>query len=241
MADTEKKPAAVYVSWKTFQNSIETLAKAEIPNVIDKSVFPGMAFSVQNQLFTGMRFLGLIDEKNKPSLDLAALSDPVEETRKEKLKEILQRRYAALFALNLKKSTPSEIERQMAESYAMVGDTKEKAVRFFISAAEYVGIELSPLLSTTKKTNGGTRNTSTRKRGIRRPLPIGAIQRSSEEPPGTSKTVRLQSGGTLTISATLDLFALNSDDRKFVFGLIDTLDSYKQPVATPESPKEPSA
>src|ERR1039457_646030 len=147
MADSEKKTAAVYVSWKTFQNSIEALSKAEIPNVIDKSVFPGMAFSVQNQLFTGLRFLGLIDEKNKPLPDLLELADPVEDHRKKKLKEILQQRYADLFPLNLKKTTPSEIEKKMAESYAMVGDTKEKAVRFFISAAEYVGIELSPLLS----------------------------------------------------------------------------------------------
>ena len=116
MAEAEKKTAAVYVSWKTFQNSIEALSKAEIPNVIDKSVFPGMAFSVQNQLFTGMRFLGLIDEKSKPLPDLAELADPVEDLRKAKLKEILHRHYTDLFALNLKKSTPTEVEKTMAES-----------------------------------------------------------------------------------------------------------------------------
>ena len=41
--------------------------------------------------------------------------------------------------------------------------------------------------------------------------------------------VRLQSGGTLMLSATLDLFSLNTDDRKFIFELIDKLESYKQP------------
>jgi hypothetical protein len=232
MADAEKKTAAVYVSWKTFQNSIEALAKGEIPNVIDKSVFTGMAFSVQNQLFTGMRFLGLIDDNNKPLPDLAELADPVEERRKEKLREILQRRYADLFALNLKKGTPTEVEKKMGESYAMAGDTKEKAVRFFISAAEYVGVELSPLLSSPKKGNSGATRTTVRKR-VPRKDPATPSNPADTRPAGTSKTVRLQSGGELTLFATLDLFSLNTEDRKFVFDLIDKLEGYKQPAVEP--------
>jgi hypothetical protein len=236
MVEAEKKTAAVYVSWKTFQNSIEALSKAEIPNVIDKSVFPGMAFSVQNQLFTGMRFLGLIDDKSKPLSDLAELADPVEDRRKAKLKEILQRYYADLFALNLKKSTPTEVEKTMAESYAMVGDTKEKAVRFFLAAAEYVGTDLSPLLA-GKKANG-SRAAATRKKPKKAAASHSEVVTQHVRPTGTSKTVRLQSGGMLTLSATLDLFALNSDDRKFVFELIDKLEGYSQPVIATEAPEK---
>src|SRR5437016_3124888 len=88
MAESEKTLAAVYVSWKTFQNSIEQLSRAEIPNVIDKTVFTGMAFSVQNQLFAGMRFLQLIDDKSKPTVDLDELAVQEEDSRKEKLKAI---------------------------------------------------------------------------------------------------------------------------------------------------------
>ena len=231
MAEAEKAIAPVYVSWKTFQNSIDALSKAEIPNVIDKTVFPGMAFSVQNQLFTGMRFLGLIDEKNKPLQDLLDLANPVEEKRKEKLKEILQRRYSDLFAINLKKSTPGEVDKKMGESFEVVGDTKEKAVRFFLSASEYVGVELSPLLA-SKKPNGGKASVGRSKRGPRRQSQPPQFPPAPERP-GTSKMVRLQSGGTLTISATLDLFALNPNDRKFVFDLIDRLDDYQQPTLGP--------
>lgn len=243
MAEAEKKLAAVYVSWKTFENSIASLAKAEIPNVIDKTVFPGMAYSVQNQLFTGMRFLGLIDQENKPLQDLADLCNPVEEQRKEKLKEILHRRYQELFAINLKKTTPAEIEKKMAEAYGVVGDTKEKAVRFFVSAAEYVGVELSPLLSSGKKAGQTTRPSGASKRRVTRRQgvqPLTSPQNSDGVHHGTSKTVRLQSGGTLTLSATLDLFALNTADRKFVFELIDRLDGYAQPVEKTET-REPLA
>ncbi len=230
MADAEKKLAAVYVSWKTFENSITALSKGEIPNVIDKSVFPGMAYSVQNQFFTALRFLGLIDQDNKPLPDLAELCNSVERRRKEKLSEILQRRYSELFAINLKKATPAEVEKKIADAYGNVGDTKEKAVRFFVSAAEYAGIELSPLLLPKKGANGG-RTTAQRKRAPRRQSAPAAIEQQAKS--GTSKTVRLQSGGTLTLSATLDLFALNPEDRKFVFDLIDKLDGYKQPEGNP--------
>jgi hypothetical protein len=54
-------------------------------------------------------------------------------------------------------------------------------------------------------------------------------------PPGTSRTVKLLSGGTLTISATLDLFALSSGDRSFVFKLIDELEDYESRVKKVES------
>ena len=227
MAETEKTGAAVYISWKTFQNAIEQLARAELPNVIDKTVFAGMSFSNQNQLFTGMRFLGLIDDKNKPTAELEALADPEESARKTKLKEIIQRRYADLFALNLKKTTPDELDKKMGESYAVSGLTRDRAVRFFVGAAKYLGIEMSPLL-VGKSTNGTTRTPGTRKQRAQRKqqAPLLAVD---AEPAGTSKTVHLQSGGTLTLSATLDLFALNGEDRKFIFELIDKLEGYKQP------------
>lgn len=238
MADTEKTVAAVYVSWKTFKNSMEQLSKGEIPNVIDKTVFTGMAFSVQNQLFAGMRFLGLIDEKSKPTSDLEELAVQPEELRKEKLKQILHQRYPELFALNLKKTTPDEIAKKMTESYNVSGDTREKAVRFFVSAAEYVGTELSPLLTGKKSNGGAARTPTTRRRGVRKPPAALTGGQQNEEFAGTAKTVRLQSGGTLTLSATLDLFSLNTEDRKFVFELIDKLDGYAQPTDPKAEPTE---
>lgn len=227
MTAPDKSGSAVYVSWKTFVNSLDQLAKAEIPNVIDKTVFTGMAFSVQNQLFAGMRFLGLIDEKSKPLPDLEALATTNESMRREKLKVILHSRYADLFAINLKKTTPDEIEKKMAESYGVSGATREKAVRFFLSAAEYVGTELSPLLASKKPgRTAGVRQKRAPKKQTQDP---GNGSVGAATTPGTSKTVRLQSGGTLTLSATLDLFSLNAEDRKFIFDLIDRLESYVQP------------
>lgn len=45
---------------------------------------------------------------------------------------------------------------------------------------------------------------------------------------GTSRQVQLRSGGTLTLTASIDLFQLSAIDRKFVFDLIDKLQEYER-------------
>jgi hypothetical protein len=41
-----------------------------------------------------------------------------------------------------------------------------------------------------------------------------------------TKSIRLRTGGTLTLTASLDLFSLGAEDRAFVFDLIDRLQQY---------------
>ena len=57
---------------------------------------------------------------------------------------------------------------------------------------------------------------------------------SVNETGGTlSRMVKLKSGGTLTLSASVD-FWLYPSDRKFVFELIDKLEAYEQPADAEE-------
>jgi hypothetical protein len=41
--------------------------------------------------------------------------------------------------------------------------------------------------------------------------------------------VTLKSGGTLTVTASMDVFKLSPADRTFVFSLIDKLSEYESP------------
>ena len=88
---------------------------------------------------------------------------------------------------------------------------------------------LSAFILPQKGTAGSARRpkqTTTRVRAAKiPPTPPPVIP--PVEPGGTSKSVSLVSGGTLTLSATLDLFSLNAADRKFVFEIIDKLEAYE--------------
>lgn len=229
MAEEEKKLSAVYVSWNTMKAALEQLSQG-VHSKIDRSVFASLAWGVQSQLLAGMKFLGLITDTSDPTPLLEDLVTGTEQERKQKLKAVLQTRYADLFSLDLMKTTPDQLSRKMGELYQVTGDTRDKAVRFFLSAVDYVGVPISPLFKKSKRGGPsvpGKRRAPKPKRDLNNlsPAPLAATE---IKPNGTAKTVKLQSGGVLTISATLDLFALNPADRKFVFDLIDKLEEYEK-------------
>jgi hypothetical protein len=229
MADEAK--AAVYVAWSTFKNALDGLAQG-IPNRVDRSAFPGLAGGVQSQLLAGMKFLGLITDDHHPTKALHLVAVPDEAARKEKLAQILRDRYSELFALDLMKVTPAQLAEQMGASYSVSGATREKAIRFFLSAVEYVGIPVSRLFKS--KSGNGTAS-ARRRRPVRPRGPVSAGDPTPGAEPGpvqpgggTTRVVKLKSGGTLTVLASLDLFSLSPTDRTFVFELIDRLEKYER-------------
>lgn len=240
MADEQKGPAAAYVGWATFKNCVEQLSQ-RVPNVVDRTAFAGQSGSVQTQLLGAFKFLGLVDDASKPTKDLHALATPDEAERKEALKKILKERYANLFALDLEGATTGQLDSAISASYGVNGETREKAVRFFLSAANYADIPVSPYLAkgaaaSPRRRAGTRRNTGTGGDG-------GGAARVSPQPPnppapssGPSRTVTLASGGSLTVSATIDVFSLSQADREFVFALIDKLKEYEATTAAEDAP-----
>lgn len=228
MADNDKEMGAAYVPWATFKKAIEDLSQG-LPNQIDRSVWKSQSWGTQSQLITAFKFLGLTDDKGKPSDMLTTLVDPDtdEESRKLLLKAVFEERYRDLFALDLTKATPEQLDKAMA-NYKVTGETREKAIRFFLSGLLYLGIPVSKHLQ-PKTTNGGAP-----RRG-RRP---GKKAKAEAPPPtpttpvaagGTAKSITLKRGETLTLSATADFFAMDPTDRKFVFDeLIERMEKYEQ-------------
>jgi hypothetical protein len=154
--------------------------------------------------------------------------------RKRELRKVLEDRYSHLFALDLQKTTPAELGEKMQGFYQVSGDTRDKAVRFFLAAADYIEVPVSPLFEKKKRTR--TAGVTTRRRAPRSVAPLADGATHGQRTAGTSKTVALKSGGELTLSATLDLFALTSEDRKFVFDLIDKMDAYANANDSEERP-----
>ena len=62
----EQKRTAAYVPWATFKNAIDQLAKG-IPSRIDRSVFAGIAWNAQTQLFIALKFMGLLKGEDEPT------------------------------------------------------------------------------------------------------------------------------------------------------------------------------
>jgi hypothetical protein len=130
------------------------------------------------------------------------------------------------------KTTPAELDQRVTEFYNVSGDTREKAVRFFLSVLAYLEIPVSSLFK-AKSAGAGNGGASRRRRPRPRQERVDGTEPDEEdggdeeEPVGESRSVTLKSGGTLTLSASTKFLALSSADRKFVFDLIDQLESYE--------------
>jgi hypothetical protein len=180
-----------------------------------------------------MKFLGLLTGEDEPTPTLNDLVSGTEDERKLKLKKVIEDSYSELIAIDLTKATRAHFEEKLGELYSATGDTRVKAARFFVSAASYTGI---PLSSFIQPPANGSSNGVKRRVGPSRPKSAAKKTQPPVTPPpvtdpakpsGTSKTVSLESGGTLTVSATSDFFSLNAADRKFFNTIIDQLEAYE--------------
>jgi hypothetical protein len=238
---------AAYVPWRTFRNALDRLISEGLPNRVDKSVFSNFSGSSQTQLLAALKFLDLIDDNQVPTETLRTIATVDEGQRRELLQSIITSAYGDLVALDLTRATPEQLSRTLSTVYGLTGTTARKAEAFFLSAAREVGIPLSKFIDKPKKA-GSDGASPKRRRSKQRPAPtptpaptVQAAEISTKtSASGTSKTVNLVSGGTLTLSATLDLFSLKGADRNFVFSLIDMLEDYEAKNAANVEKEEPS-
>lgn len=225
----EQKRTAAMLPWETFINALNQLNKG-MPSRIDRTVFPGMAWNAQTQLFAALKFFGLLKGDDEPTPALHDLVTGTDEERAAKLKKTIEGAYAEIIAIDLTKATRGHFEEELSRLYNVTGDSRVKAVRFFLNAAKQVGIPLSAFImpkdgKPAKRAKASSPRTKPASKKSSAPPPppanpVGGV------PSGDFMVIPLASGGTLTLSSTTSYFALNAADRKFVSELIESLESH---------------
>jgi Family of unknown function (DUF5343) len=221
--ETEKKPTVPYVPFKTFLSAIDAI-KDNVPANINRSVWPNISGVMISQILGAFRFLGLIHPDGRPTDELHAFAAAKESERKTMMTLWVLDNYKFATAKDLAKMDPSTLNREMRK-FNVNGATLTKAITFFLQAARYAELPLSPYL--TKKTRGP----SQRKKKVQISRPSEGAVFSGMNPPtlgGPTKTIELRNGGTLTLSATTDMFQMTSEDRGFVLKLLDSIEAYEK-------------
>lgn len=223
MPEESNKQSAPYLPFKTFLGALEALNHG-VPPIIDRSIWRTQPGGVQGQIMGALRFFNLIDDGNKPTENLRRLVEK-KEHRAAAIRALLEWGYADLIAGDLTKMTAKMLEDGM-ERYGVSGETKKKAVTFFLQAARFADLALSPYLQAQIRATPGTRR---RRRKDGEDVVEGEIQNGigiGSKPAGESQTVELKSGGSITITVSINPFSLEQSDRAFVFDLIDKLKAY---------------
>lgn len=170
---TGQKTLPPYIPFKTFSNFIESLQQG-IPSRIDRSLMSTMSGSVQIQLITTLKYLGLITKKGLPTETLPRLVNSEGLERKQVIREILKSSYSYLFiaGFQIENITAHQFEDKFKEIGAG-GQTLRKCINFFIEAAKVAELTISPYI--------GKANRSSGKIKIKRSLPKQPVQRYEEE------------------------------------------------------------
>jgi hypothetical protein len=225
MPEDAAKQSAPYLPFRTFLNALDALNHG-VPQVIDRTIWRTQPGGTQGQIMGALRFFGLIDELNKPTSNLLRLVDK-REHRQAAIRALLEWSYADLVKSDLTKMTMKMLEDSI-QQYGVSGETRKKAITFFLQAAKFADLALSPYLQMQIRATPGTRK--------RRRTPEddsasfeSANGSSSSNTEAHNETIQLKSGGTVSLTVSINPFKLEKEDRVFVFELIDKLTGYGKP------------
>jgi hypothetical protein len=218
-----KSKVAAYLPLSTLLTALDHLKAISIPNKIDSGTFPSMSSQLKSQLLSGLRFFELIDDEGTPA---PLLSEFIEEKeRKRIMKELIQKHYADIVALDFAKITPKQLDETLsAKHYSVQGDTKKKAKTFLLKAAQYAGFTVHPLLTkiTRNRKQGGTRRTATNRTTAENEPNDSGRQPPPPPPPPDPNTVRMPIALAPGRIAYLELpdKELSAQDAKKLLGLL---------------------
>ncbi|HEX9495346.1 MAG TPA: DUF5343 domain-containing protein [Candidatus Limnocylindria bacterium] len=226
---TSKTAAPPYVPFKSLTNFIEKTPPQTLPPQVDRDYFHSMAGGQRWPFMAALKWFGLIKEDGtvEPSL-IDLVDNPT--TRKDHLSQIIRSRYQWLDALNQKKATMGALKAAFAEHTK--GSTQKKAIRFYLQAAQYAGITISPNFKLTggDPATPSAPRTRTKRKGTKHddtpppPPPAGPTP-----PPATTwldqlpkevqgALAQLPSGGDLTTDEIDDLVTVYKVALKRAFG-----------------------
>jgi hypothetical protein len=245
MEARETKSIAVYLSFATLRSAVGLLRTHGLPRNIDRTAWGTRSGAEQTQLLSAFKFLGFIDDAQNTQqvlVDLVALQQDTEAER-ELFTKILRVSYASVFELDLKTATPGQLNEAIGK-YGVTGSTRDRAVRFFIKAAEFCKIPLSPRFANGSPNVSGSGTaersaTSTRARRRRRTvteIPERQVIVPQETSGSAMKTIQLHTvGGTLTVSGTFNPFGLIGKERELVYSIIDKMNEYEISKEVPKA------
>lgn len=222
------------VSWSTFLNTIEKMA-SDLPARLDRSYLGSQSGNVQTYLIAAFKTFGLVEEDGTVQPALKELVE-ADADRPALIAALLTRCYPTLVSLGNTNSTAGQLAEAFSEAFpSLTGESRTKAIRFFLSAAAYSGVKTSPHWKAPKapsRSNGKPRAPRQRTNSAN----SGSSSRTppAGDPP-RSRSVNLRSGGTVTLSYSVDLFTLSDEDDEFIRGLISAVRGYGPTTPSPDS------
>jgi hypothetical protein len=211
------KPA--YMSFQTLISVLDTMAEKGAPNLVDRHFFGNWSGSVIATTIASFRFLGLIDDEKRPVQP--TLDDLLpQDTRKERLRKIIEEKYPDAVRLGQERASQAQLDK-IFSGYGLSGETVRKASAFYLAAAQFTDIPVSPYFASARP--GGNGGGSRRAGGAaKKSAPKKAGPRPDEATVPSQRTTRLDLDEKKAAYIDL-LLKLAEDDGKPNLAILDRL------------------
>jgi hypothetical protein len=134
--------APPYISFRTILNLVERMADEGLPPRIDRSYLSKLSGGYQGQVLAALRWLNLVDDEGRVQESLIGLvQNPSEHG--ERIGVIIRERYPEAVSLGQQNATQGQLEEEFRKS-GIGGATLRKATSFYLHAAAFGGIPVSP-------------------------------------------------------------------------------------------------
>jgi len=240
------------VAFRTLLNFLDRLHEGGLPSRIDRSYWgPFLAGTNGGQLMIALRFLGLIEvPSGKPTEAIERVVRAEGNERKRALALLLRKAYEPVFGSeDVSRATLGHLQEAFTKHYHLQGDTRRKALAFFIHACQYCDIPLASFVTTRLKPrrsphlpgSGASKPAAKRSRQVPgAAAPHTAAPRQTDATPtpsvalnqvGMQRTIALRGGGTVSVTIDAGWFNVDGHDRLFIHQLVDLLREYEQAQA----------
>jgi hypothetical protein len=165
-----------YISFSQLENVLERMRLEGAPARVDRSYLSSWSGSSQAQFLKAIRSLGLVDETGQLTDTMKTLvAEP--DGRPQIIGHLLTEKYAQVLELP-QDATQQQLDEVFRSYPGISGGTTRKAITFFLHAAKFAGIPVSPFF-TAPRSAGTASGRAPRGRGGRR----GAAQNAPEPQP----------------------------------------------------------
>jgi hypothetical protein len=150
MAEEQTGHPLPAVAFKGVLGQIDRMAREGIPAKIDKKYLAGMAEGTQFQYRQAFRCLGLTTGDDQPTRLLPNLVNASSADRRELFGKIMLARWADLTGLP-RDASRDDFFGVLQHRYAVASDIqRRKMLTFFVAAADYAGLQISPRIRPAK-------------------------------------------------------------------------------------------
>jgi len=203
-----------YLPFQTFLGFLTELGSKPLPPQIDRSMMNSKSGTDQANLFSALKFFDLIDNEQVVQDGLKALAASDEAGRKGAIGAMLQQRYPHQFEVSEQNGTEKLLLDSIEEDFGYTGDTRRKAMTFFLHSARWAGIELSAHFPVTRMGSGRTASTRAKRTPKKKAGPTqGTAPKGTPLAQGERVSVALGSAGSVEVDVKVRWLEL--PDEKF--------------------------